>query len=260
MSRVKKAVEKAKAAREQNGTAGNERKSFFNYADNQIRPDDDAEAKPSRRPTIVISTRGALILLLIAISSFAFGINEKMSRYDMDAMQARFERLEKETKVFQNIFMGIATLEGQIKEMQAVISESDKSFKHSLASLSTEVQNLKSTRSDGLKSGEFYALNTTPAAMIVKPQPAKKVIDSPPSVAVDVTPAAKKVRVAKKGDGIKRSNMTTKDGYHEVCEGETLYRISVNYGVSVDDLCRINKIDPKRYIIHPGQKILVASR
>jgi LysM repeat protein len=246
MSRVKKAIEKAKAARDQEGIESDEGKPITHHSQHQAGPD----AASGQRPIIVISTKGALILLLIAISSFAFGINEKLSRPDLDEMQARFEQLEKETKVFQNIFMGIATLEGQVKELQASISKKNESVKLRLASLSDEVANLKSTRpADSLKSGEYYALNTASPSESVKPKAEmanKRVV--------------KNITAAKATKSKRAEIAHAKDGYHEVSEGETLYRISVNYGVSVDDLCRINKIDPTKYIIHPGQKILLASR
>jgi LysM repeat protein len=49
-----------------------------------------------------------------------------------------------------------------------------------------------------------------------------------------------------------------KGRYHEVRSGDTLYRIASTYGLTVDELCRLNKIGP-RQIIYPGQKLLVAS-
>ena len=46
--------------------------------------------------------------------------------------------------------------------------------------------------------------------------------------------------------------------YHEVQSGESLYLIARKYGLSVDELCRLNNMHP-RQIIRPGQKLLVAS-
>ena len=48
-----------------------------------------------------------------------------------------------------------------------------------------------------------------------------------------------------------------KGRYHEVRSGETLYRISRQYGISLDELCRLNNLTPEQ-AIHPGQKLLVA--
>ena len=47
---------------------------------------------------------------------------------------------------------------------------------------------------------------------------------------------------------------TQKPDYHVVQKGETLYRISVKYGVSVDELIRINKLSTNG-TIYSGQKL-----
>ena len=51
---------------------------------------------------------------------------------------------------------------------------------------------------------------------------------------------------------------TKKTRYHEVRQGETLSRIAQKYGITVEQLCRLNKITPKT-VIRPGQKLLVPS-
>jgi LysM repeat protein len=51
----------------------------------------------------------------------------------------------------------------------------------------------------------------------------------------------------------------TKAQYHEVRKGETLYRISKQYGLSVDALLRLNGLGPKS-VIHPGQKLKVGPK
>jgi len=44
--------------------------------------------------------------------------------------------------------------------------------------------------------------------------------------------------------------------YHEIRKGENLYRISLRYGLSLQELCQINGITPHNAIM-PGQKLLV---
>jgi len=47
--------------------------------------------------------------------------------------------------------------------------------------------------------------------------------------------------------------------FHEVKKGETLYRISKQYGITVDELRRLNKLSPNQPI-EIGQKLLVSKR
>jgi len=45
--------------------------------------------------------------------------------------------------------------------------------------------------------------------------------------------------------------------YHQVLAGETLYRISLKYGLTVEELRRINKIAPEA-VIYVGQRLIVS--
>ena len=48
----------------------------------------------------------------------------------------------------------------------------------------------------------------------------------------------------------------TKAVYHEVLPGETLYGIGLRYGITVDELRRLNKLEPEA-TIYPKQKLLI---
>ncbi|MFH1083104.1 MAG: LysM domain-containing protein, partial [Pseudomonadota bacterium] len=54
----------------------------------------------------------------------------------------------------------------------------------------------------------------------------------------------------------KKASSQAKNRYHTVRPGESLYSIAKKYDVSTDELCRLNKIAPKK-AIQPGQKILI---
>lgn len=45
--------------------------------------------------------------------------------------------------------------------------------------------------------------------------------------------------------------------YHVVQSGDSLSKIAQHYGISVDELCRLNSMTPNQ-IIYPGQRLLVA--
>jgi LysM repeat protein len=54
------------------------------------------------------------------------------------------------------------------------------------------------------------------------------------------------------------ASKSKKRRYHEVRQGDTLSRISEQYGITIEQLCRLNKITPKT-VIRPGLKLLVSS-
>jgi hypothetical protein len=56
---------------------------------------------------------------------------------------------------------------------------------------------------------------------------------------------------------LKRPETPTAKSYHTVRPGETLYRISLKYGLTVKELLRINSLGPGA-VIRPGQKLLVS--
>ncbi|MBW2128376.1 MAG: LysM peptidoglycan-binding domain-containing protein [Deltaproteobacteria bacterium] len=65
----------------------------------------------------------------------------------------------------------------------------------------------------------------------------------------------------KKTSSRKRRNTSAPSSsrrYHIVRQGDTLYRIAKKYGISIDDLKRLNRNLSKDQPIHPGQKLLVA--
>ena len=67
----------------------------------------------------------------------------------------------------------------------------------------------------------------------------------------------KLVQLAQTGRGSQREpGHLLKRRYHEVQPGDNLSRIAEDYGISMDQLCRLNKMTPEE-IIHPGQKLLV---
>lgn len=81
-----------------------------------------------------------------------------------------------------------------------------------------------------------------------------QLIEAFESIQKKTPPVPKKVEAPKEA-----SIAQTEKGYHVVSRGETLYRISKKYGISLDDLRRLNNMDPNA-LIHPGQKLLVVQK
>jgi LysM repeat protein len=65
-----------------------------------------------------------------------------------------------------------------------------------------------------------------------------------------------KAAESKKPERTKISKKIAHPIYHEVKAKETLYQISRRYGLTVDDLRKLNRLTPET-VIHPGQKLIV---
>ncbi len=54
----------------------------------------------------------------------------------------------------------------------------------------------------------------------------------------------------------KRQTNSTHSRYHDVRRGESLYKIAKKYGISLQELYRLNNLTSKS-VIHPGQKLMI---
>jgi LysM repeat protein len=68
-------------------------------------------------------------------------------------------------------------------------------------------------------------------------------------------PAAPSPTKAQKGSATSQSSPEAR--YHKVRVGDTLYGIARRYGLTVDELMRLNKIGPGA-VLHPGEKLVVS--
>jgi len=82
-------------------------------------------------------------------------------------------------------------------------------------------------------------------------------IRSAPEVDVSRTPT--KSVSSRPGTATKKTSQSATRGFktHVVAPGETLWRIGKKYGLSVNELTRLNNIDP-RAPIHPGDRLRVS--
>lgn len=161
---------------------------------------------------------GAGILILIVLIALFSGGDNKLSTGDLTSIQVKLDQLENRLTHLEGMEARIASLERQEKGWEQSVAEVDRSGK----SLTQRLDKL-AQKVDQLETRVASAPAKTEAPDPIQRRP------FPPD----------------------------KGRYHEVRSGETLYRISRQYDISVDELCRLNNLTPKQ-AIHPGQKLLVA--
>ena len=161
---------------------------------------------------------GAGILILIVLIALFSGGDNKLSTGDLTSIQVKLDQLENRLTHLEGMEARIASLERQEKGWEQSVAEVDRSGK----SLTQRLDKL-AQKVDQLETRVASAPAKTEAPDPIQRRP------FPPD----------------------------KGRYHEVRSGETLYRISRQYGISVDELCRLNNLTPEQ-AIHPGQKLLVA--
>ena len=166
---------------------------------------------------ILLFGGGGLLILIILILLLFLG-GEGKSKEDLSFIEARLGRLEDRVK-------NTGVQEDRIRQ----IEEHQKAFQQSLLIMDRSLRTIKED------------LNQLTAAFDSLQQ--KK---APPPPKAEVSQPVKKEAIPQ-----------PKPGYHVVSRGETLYRISKQYGISVDELRRLNHMDPSAPI-HPGQELQVS--
>ena len=158
-----------------------------------------------------------ILILIVLIALFSAGDN-KLSTGDLSSIQIRLDQLDKRLTRLEGMEARIASLERQEKGWEQSVAEADRSGKSLTQRLNKLTQKIDQLEK---RVASAPAKTETPYPIQKRPFPPDK------------------------------------GRYHEVRSGETLYRISRQYGISVDELCRLNNLTPEQ-AIHPGQKLLVA--
>ncbi len=163
---------------------------------------------------------GAGILLLIILIALFSGGSSELSKKDLTAISTRVDLLEKRLTRLEEAALGIATLQKQGNMLKQSLEDTDRSIKSLTQRVDALAQRL-----------EVREQETTPVVKGTK---------SPGSTTGKrVFPGKRRV--------------------HEVQRGENLYRIALKYGLSVDELCRLNNITSSQ-AIHPGQKLIISPK
>ena len=163
---------------------------------------------------------GAGLLVLIILVVLLFLGGKEAPSEDLSLLQARLTRMEARIKA-------TGALENRIQQ----IEEQGKEVRQSLLKTDLSIRTIKGDLNQLIEAFEGSQKKTPPVP---------KKVEAPKSV--------KEASIAQ-----------AKKGYHLVSRGETLYRISKQYGISVDDLRRLNNMDSNA-LIHPGQKLLVVQK
>lgn len=161
---------------------------------------------------------GAGILLLVILIALFSGGSSELSKKDLTVISTRIDLLEKRLTRLEEAELRIATLQNQGKRLQQSMGEMNRSIE----SLTQRIDTL-SQKPELREKGAVAVVKETQA----------------PAVTTGKTGSQDKRRV------------------HEVRKGENLYRISLKYGLTVDELCRLNNIAASQ-AIYPGQKLIIA--
>ncbi len=207
-----------------------EKKNWINKLD-ELEGDQPAPARKSgmnlslSRPSedmILYGLAGVVGLILILVIVLFFRTGREASYAEVDNLHSRLENLESQMNRFEH----------REEERQRVIAQymqSDQDLKSRLDAQRETIDDLRQK----IAALEKAAQRPAPAP----PAPAQ----TPPRQETRPAPAA-------------QDKIT-----HEVQRGENLFRIGLQYNISVDELLRLNNLSPNDSI-HPGQKIIVGTK
>lgn len=198
-------------------------------ANENVEPRDDAYyesgstsgGQPFKHIYIAIAGFLVLIVLTVVVIARTYSLAEKAQ---LLALQSRLEQLESRLGTMEGEG-GLAQTGGSGNQLILLTERLDQLE----ANLTARIKNL-STPSN---------VSATPKA----PQAAKKAEAAPKAESTKAAPVAKTAAPSK---------------IHTVTQGETLYRISRRYNLTVDQLRQYNQLDSKA-AIYPGQKLKVSS-
>ena len=160
---------------------------------------------------------GAGLLVLIVLVVLLFLGGRGSPSEDLSLIQARLTQMEARIKA-------TIAMENRLQQFE----EKEKEVRQALLKTDLSIRTIKGDLNQLIEAFESLQKKTTPIPKTVEaPKPVKEA-----------------------------SIAQAEEGYHLVSRGETLYRISKKYGISVDDLRRLNNMDSNA-LIHPGQKLLV---
>ncbi len=180
--------------------------------------DDEPRFLNIQKKTLFIG--GAVVLVIIIIVVLLSSKGNDLSKADFNALIKRVDRIEAQ----------VADIEGIEKRIAASLQAQKNTLRESVTA---------ATGTGGTMVQQLDLL-------------ARKV----ESLQQKMGSVVKEVQAIRTGTGDRVKVKKTQ--YHVVVRGESLYRIARKYGLTVDGLCKLNKMIP-RQPIYPGQKLLVST-
>jgi LysM repeat protein len=201
---------------------GEDRDESYGYS-----PAEDGNPQKSMKPVLIGG--GILLVAVIVILMFLSGAPKSAEKDLIKGLDTRLKAIEEKQAKLEWIDTGMARLEKKEKE---------------IASISERMAQLEGTltkKVDQLSKD----MAKTPAKPPEPPPAPKAESAAPKSDATTHKPAAPT-----------KTEKDTKDRVHSVQKGETIFGISRKYGISADQLMKLNKLGPNDPI-KPGQQLVL---
>ncbi len=197
------------------------RDETFEYAEGP-----EETGKKSLKPIMVAG--GGLLVAVIVVLMFVSGSPRSADRDLVKSLEGRVKQIEEKLAKLEWIDTGMARLDRREKDVVALTERLNQIE----AGLNKKIDQI------GREAAKPPAKTTEAPAPKSEPGPAKA--EAPP---VKTAPPPAKAAAAPAKT-------------HEVQKGETLYGISRRYGMTVDQVMKLNHLTPKDPI-KPGQKLLL---
>lgn len=178
---------------------------------------DETEPPSSKSKGHSLVVWGLGIIIVIILLAVFFRGSRTTGSKDLEIMRGRIEHLEARVLRLESFNKKATAIENGFSALEETVSKLQASNRELEQKVSDLTQRTES-------------VSTTKAAAPAKPEA------SPPQ----------------KSPSLQQS----KAQYHEVGRGETLFRISKKYGITVNQLRQLNDLK-KNQVIYPGQKLLV---
>lgn len=188
----------------------------------------DFESLNENKPFVALAAVVALTLILVVVLLFRTGGDTATA--DVGDVYTRLERLEAQLAKFEN----------REEERQRTFVQFMQSEQEARARLDSQREGLDDLRQKiaALEKAGQRPAAAPAAAPVAAPAPQRQ--EQPAETRPAATASADKI-------------------VHEVQRGENLYRIGLQYNISVNELLRLNNLSANDSI-HPGQELVVGTR